>query len=377
MYIWEHPDWPNFHYDITGVQNLMYQYALEVGEVSGGVAQLSDPVQQETIIDLMVAEALKTSEIEGEYFQAEDIRSSLLKQLGYAVSLTGTPNPQASGVAHLMLSVRQTYDALLTDKQLFEWHRLLLSASSQARFLEIGAWRTSPEPMQVVSGPIGKERIHFEAPPSHRVPEEMEKFIHWFNETHPKTGTIKIPGPVRAAISHLYFESIHPFNDGNGRIGRAIAEKALSQDLGRPVLLSLSASIHKNRKTYYHELSRASRLEQEAKLDITSWIRYFVQEVYDAQLMAKVRMNFIFQKVQFWNFYDSLINERQRRVLKRLFEAGVDGFEGGINTRKYIIIADCSKATATRDLADLLEKGCLQQLSGGGRNTRYELRLRE
>lgn len=372
-YIWEHKDWPHFQYDVTSIQDILYQYALETGSLSGGLNQFSPQIQQETIIDFMVSEALKTSEIEGEHYQDEDVRSSILNQLGYATSPLAVKDPRALGIAQLMISVRKGFDEPLNENQLFSWHKMLFSQSPHSRFLEIGMWRTTSEPMQIISGPIGKEKVHFEAPPSDRVPYEMNRFMRWFNDTHPVTGKFKLQGPVRAAIAHLYFESIHPFSDGNGRIGRAIAEKALSQDLQRPVLLSLSTSIYKNKRSYYSQLSQASG----NSIDITPWINYFVHIIHEAQLEAKNRVTFVFQKARFWNRYDSIINDRQRRVLQRLFLAGSDGFKGGINSQKYMKIADCSKASATRDLSDLLQKGCLILLPGGGRSTRYDLKLDE
>jgi Fic family protein len=223
--------------------------------------------------------------------------------------------------------------------------------------------------MQIVSGPIGKEIVHYVAPSSEMLDVEMKRFIDWFNETHPTTGSKKILGPVRAAIAHLYFECIHPFSDGNGRIGRAISEKALSQELGVPVLLKLSQSIWETKKEYYAQLSYASQ----GSLDITNWILYFVQVVRQAQLQAKETIQFVLRKSQFWKKYTSLLNERQEKVINRMFREGANGFEGGINTMKYMKIAECSKATATRDLSDLLRLGCTYQLPGGGRSTRYQI----
>ncbi|MBF0367787.1 MAG: Fic family protein [Oligoflexia bacterium] len=370
-YIWEKHDWPEFRVDTSKIQGVLYQYALETGALSGGLAQLPEEIQQEAMIDTMVVEALKTSIIEGESFNPEDVRSSILNQLGFTLSSTSIKDPRSIGIAQLMISVRESFNSDIDEQQLFSWHKMIMITSSRITDLEVGKWRTGQAPMQIVSGPIGNEKIHFEAPPSKSIPLEMKRFIKWFNETHPTRGTVKMQGPVRAAIAHLYFETIHPFSDGNGRIGRALSEKALSQDLQRPALLSLSVAINKNRKQYYQSLSHASL----GDMDITPWIIYFVNTTYAAQLMAKKRINFIFQKVRFWNKYESQINERQKKVLKRLFQAGVDGFEGGISSQKYMRIAGCSKATATRDLSDLLKKGCINTLPGGGRSTQYELAI--
>ncbi len=225
--------------------------------------------------------------------------------------------------------------------------------------------------MLIVSGALGYEKIHYEAPPSIRVAKEMTEFIYWFNNTRPNVGKKFIPGPVRAAIAHLYFESIHPFVDGNGRIGRAIAEKALSQDINAPVPFSLSTILQKNKKSYYEELAFGSRKEME----ITPWIRFFVTMVCEALREAKSLVSFSIQKLKFWQSHETILNERQKKVLKRIFQSGTSGFEGGLNAKKYMAIANCSKATATRDLSDLLQKGCLTQLASGGRSTRYEVSI--
>jgi Fic family protein len=237
--------------------------------------------------------------------------------------------------------------------------------------IKAGQWRTHIEPMQVISGAIGKETVHFEAPPSATVPTEMSTFIQWFNHTGPG-GTQEIKkAPVRAAIAHLYFESIHPFEDGNGRIGRAVAEKALSQTIGRPVLLSLSRTIEANKRLYYESLKKAQR-----STEISTWIRYFVETILDAQSEAETQIDFTLRKARFFDRYRTLLNDRQSTVLTRMMAEGPQGFEGGMNARKYISITGTSKATATRDLQQLLDIGALI-LAGnaGGRSTRYEVNI--
>ena len=268
-YNWQHPEWPNFVYDLSEVQETLYIYMRESGFLMGGISQLSDQMQVDVGIDLMVLEALKTSEIEGERFDEEDVRSSIRKELGLSPLRTAVKDPRAVGIGKLMLSVRESFEDLLTQEELFRWHRMVMSGTDTSHQIEIGAWRKDPEPMQVISGAVGYEKVHFEAPPSESVPKEMERFIGWFNQTS------SLPGPVRAALSHLYFESIHPFADGNGRIGRAIAEKALSQDLRRPILFSLSTEIMRHRREYYTELSLASHYN----MTITRWVNYFVKTV--------------------------------------------------------------------------------------------------
>lgn len=236
----------------------------------------------------------------------------------------------------------------------------------------IGVFRYEHDPMQVVSGPMGREVIHFEAPPSHQLDQKMDKFIECFNATDPNlTNKMeeKIAGPVRAAIAHLYFESIHPFIDGNGRIGRAIVEKALSQDMGYPILFSVSKVIYKHRKIYYENLKKFTQLS----LDISGWIEYFTQLIYQAHIESKDLFSFLIKKKTFLENFESHMNERQIKVIQRMFHEGLKGFEGGMSAKKYMSITQCSKATATRDLSDLLKKGCLYQLPEGGTATRYDI----
>jgi Fic family protein len=237
--------------------------------------------------------------------------------------------------------------------------------------IHAGAWRSHEDPMQVVSGTIGKEKIHFEAPPSSKVPSEMASFIEWFNDTAPGGKKEIKKAPVRSAISHLYFESIHPFEDGNGRIGRAIAEKALSQTLGRPVILSLSKAIELNKNAYYASLEKAQRSNE-----ISPWIEYFVRMAHEAQTDAEIQISFTLNKTKFFDRFRDQLHERQLKVIRRMFDEGPPGFAGGMNAKKYIGITKTSKATATRDLQHLMEIGAFV-LSGkaGGRSTSYQLNL--
>jgi len=223
--------------------------------------------------------------------------------------------------------------------------------------------------MQIVSGSIGKEKIHFQAPPSQQVSEEMRQFISWFNATAPDESKTISSAPVRAAIAHLYFESIHPFEDGNGRIGRAIAEKTLSQTLGRPVMMSLSRTIEADRKNYYAALEQA-----QTSNEITAWISYFVEVALKAQRESRQLIDFTLQKTRFFDRHKTQLNERQTRVIQKMLEAGQGGFEGGMSAKKYMSITKTSKATATRDLQMLSELGVFKA-EGGGRSVRYGLVL--
>lgn len=370
-YNWQHPNWPNFEYDTTVCQSLVYDYIKETSSFRGAIDQLPDGLILDTSIELMVLEALKSSEIEGEYLQADDIRSSLRIHLGLGVMHPKKEDQRALGIAQLMLDMRHTFNEPLTKEKLFEWHRMLMRGSS-FKENEIGCWRTNLEPMQIVSGPIGREKVYLEAPPSSRIHQEMEKFITWFNTTQSNSHEVnRLSGPVRAALVHLYFESIHPFIDGNGRIGRVLSEKVLSQDLGSPILFSLSHTIYQRRKDYYEMLHDYSGY----KLDVTEWVEFFVDLVYHAQKSSHEMIQFVLKKAKFWRRHENTVNKRQEKVLHRMLQEGPSGFEGGMNAQKYRRIAMCSKATATRDLTDLLDKGCLYRLPGFGPSTRYDIKF--
>jgi len=369
-YIWQRNGWPDLFFDLQNVQGELYRYAAEANALKGSVSQLGDEEQTEALIDLMVSEAVTTSAIEGEDLVRGDVRSSLRNRLGLNRTPDPVADPRADGIAALMISVRERFREPLTARRLFDWHRMVLTDGGQRRPIPVGRWRD--DAIQVVSGPIGREVVHFEAPSATDVPGEMARFLRWFNSSAPKVETGDLPGPVRAAIAHLHFECIHPFADGNGRIGRAISETALCQELGRPVLLSLSMVIEAKRDRYYQALATASR----GGLDITDWVSYFVETILEAQLQARATVTFVLEKARFWRRFDSRVNQRQRRVLDRLFRAGPEGFDGGISAGKYVAMTGASKATASRDLANLLRAGALRRLPGGGRSTRYELALK-
>ena len=367
VYNWQQRYWPNFTYDLSGLEDAFFLFAEKTGHIGGILKALPEAVQMEAIIEIMVAEAIKTSEIEGEYLSRKDVMSSIRNNLGLNKIKDPVLDKKAAGVSELMIDVRNTFRDTMTMETLFAWHKMLLGESAQ---IKVGEWRNHPEPMQIVSGAIGKEKIHFEAPPSERVPAEMEKFIRWFNITGPDAEQEIKKTLVRSAIAHLYFESIHPFEDGNGRIGRAIAEKALSQGIGYPVFLSLSRTIEAHEKDYNNALEAAQKTNE-----ITAWIRYFVGTTLEAQRLAADQINFILKKTRFFDRFKNQFNERQLKVISRVLEEGPTGFEGGINAGKYGSLTRVSKATATRDLQDLLEKGAVRLLGPGGRSTRYDVNL--
>lgn len=363
-YNWQQPDWPEFRYGLDGVADLLLAFADHAGRVGGLLEALPDDLGTEAVLDLMISEAIRSSAIEGETLNREAVMSSIRNRLG----INAVPQPvnsrMADGAGELMVAVRNSFREPLSEETLFSWHRMLLGGSSGLR---VGGWRVGGDPMQVVSGRIDRPTVHFEAPPSERVPAEMARFIAWFNDTAPG-GPKAIPHPpVRSALVHVYFETIHPFEDGNGRIGRALAEKALSQGLGRPVVLSLSHAIDAGRNAYYDALKNAQRGN-----DVTAWVQWFVGVVVQAQRDAEAQVRFVLRKAKYLQRFENQLNERQLKVVRRMLEAGPDGFTGGMNARKYIALTGASKATATRDLQQLAPIGALVP-TGGGRSTRYEL----
>jgi Fic family protein len=365
-YNWQQEDWPDFRFDLSKVEDALMTFAEKTGRASGLLRGLTEETQTEAMIDMMVAEAVKTSEIEGEYLSRKDVMSSIHKNLGLGPPDEQVRDKRAEGAAALMLDVRNSYAEPLTKEKLFAWHRMIMAGSRGGK---VGQWRRHVEPMQVVSGAVGKPTVHFEAPPSSRVPKEMTRFISWFNETA-AGGTQEIKRPlVRAAVAHLYFESIHPFEDGNGRIGRALSEKALAQGIGRPALLSLSRAIEAQRKKYYEALQTGQQSNE-----IIPWVTWFVNMAVEAQKHAEEQIEFTLKKTKFFDRFKDELNERQVKVMRRMLEEGPKGFQGGMNAKKYMGITDTSKATATRDLQDLVEKGVLVP-SGGGRSTRYEINI--
>lgn len=363
-YNWQQSDWPDFRFDLVGMEAQLLAFSNHAGQVGGLLEGLPDDLETEAVLDLMITEAVRTSAIEGENLRRNDVMSSIRNRLG----LNPVPEPvdsrMADGAGELMVAVRSSFREPLTEATLFSWHKMLLSNSPGLR---VGTWREGGDPMQVVSGRIDRPTVHFEAPPSAQVPSEMARFIQWFNDTASGGPKAISHPPVRSALAHLYFESIHPFEDGNGRIGRALSEKALSQGLGRPVVLSLSATIDAERNAYYDALKSAQRGNE-----VSEWVHWFVGVVVKAQKDAEAQVRFVLRKSKFFQRHESSLNERHLKVIRRMFDAGPEGFTGGMNARKYVALTGTSKATATRDLQQLASLGALVPL-GSGRSTRYEL----
>ncbi|MCB0647232.1 MAG: Fic family protein [Saprospiraceae bacterium] len=364
MYNWQQKDWPKFEYRQSDFNSFAMEFISIAGQSHGYMQSLSDKIKEESLTDILVKEALSTSAIEGEFLSRADVMSSVKRNLGFPTPAHIIKDKRAYGLATLMVKVRQDFELKLTNETLFEWHKLLFSANQSVK---TGQYRTHTEPMQVVSGPAGKEVVHFEAPPSIDVPREMDAFCLWFNSTMP-IGQNPIENPlIRAAVAHLYFESIHPFEDGNGRIGRAISEKAIAQGLKRPILMSLSSAIEKDKMSYYQALNDA-----QTRNNVPGWIEYFCKTVLAAQYSFLDSIQFLVRKTSFFDKFSMQINSAQMKVINKMFESGPDEFKGGMNAKKYQSITKLSKATATRHLQDLLQKGILVS-KGGGRSTNYQL----
>lgn len=365
-YNWQQKDWPDFHYEMETLEPLLAQIAHQTGKLGGVAKAMPEGSRYDVIVDAMVSEAIKSSSIEGENLDREDVQSSVRNQLGLNKIREKVKDEKAKRAGELMVLVRNSFDADLDEQMLFDWHRVLLGFDDT---ILLGAWRTHEEPMQVVSGALGKQKVHFEAPPSSKVAKEMKQFLRWFNATAPGAKKKMLHAPIRAAIAHLYFESIHPFEDGNGRLGRAIAEKALSQGAGHPILMSLSVSIEAKKKDYYKALQKAQMGNE-----ITTWLRYFLTSILEAQHYAETKIDFVLGKAHFYDRYNKELNPRHLKAIQRVFDEGPEGFTGGLTAKKYMAITKVSKATATRDLQFLTELGAIK-LMGGGRSTHYEVCL--
>jgi Fic family protein len=362
---WEQTDWPEFSYDSKSLEALEQQFLRQSGEFMGVFRHVGGDDQNALRIELISEEAVKTSEIEGEILNRESVQSSLRHQFGLGPEGSNIPAAER-GVASMMTDLYEHFARPLNEATLFAWHNHLMGGD---KFIKaIGGYRTHDEPMQVVSGPIHKPMVHFEAPPSKVVFAEMRRFITWFNDTAP-LGKTPLPALTRAGLVHLYFVCVHPFEDGNGRIGRALAEKSLAQNLGHPSLIALAYTIERKRKDYYAALEHNNK-----NMEVTDWLQYFAETVIEAQSTTIRRVDFYVAKAKFYERLRGQLGERQAKVIARMFKEGIDGFKGGLSAENYIAITGTSRATATRDLQDLVEKNALTK-TGDLRHTRYFLKL--
>ena len=368
-WIWQQTEWPDFRYDKNALEDREFAFRINSERLAGSFDALPSVSQEDATIDLMLSEAIKTNAIEGEDLDRESVRSSLLSLIT-SETLPANSDQKVDGAASLLVDVRKNWQTALTPVLLGNWQSM---AVPQRRYTSIlrGAYRHDPSPMQIVSGGYGREKVHYEAPPANLVPDEMERFIYWYNKTNRSKGGETIPGIARAGIAHLWFELIHPFDDGNGRVGRAIADHALSQSLGYPTTACLATAIEADKNSYYRQLEIASR----GSLDAENWLDYFADTIIKAQNIAMDEVNFVLSKTRYYEAYGNRLNDRQAKMVSRVFVEGRKGFEGGITTRKYMAITKCPNRTASRDLSDLVAKGAIVPLVGGGRTTRYELAM--
>ena len=364
-WIWQSRDWPIFRYQAADLAALEGQFLRQSGLFAGSIAHVKHDDKQSLTVQIMSEEAHQTSEIEGEVLNRDSLQSSLRKHFGLTTDHRRIP-PAEAGIAEMMVELYREHAAPLDHHRLCHWHSLLTQGRRDLH--EVGRYRTGGDPMQVVSGPIHDPKIHFEAPPAAAVPAEMEAFLAWYARTAPGADS-PLPILTRAGIAHLYFVTIHPFEDGNGRIARAIAEKALAEGLGHPALIPLSQAINRARKTYYTRLEQTNR-----GLEITPWLVYFAQTVLEAQAQAQAQVEFLIAKTHFLDHHRGQFNERQEKAILRVFREGPKGFTGGLSAENYIRITGATRPTATRDLHDLVEKAALTR-TGQLKGTRYFLKL--
>jgi Fic family protein len=362
-YIHEQPEWPNFSWDINLIAPALIQARHHQGRILGRMDSLGFSFQEKANLQILTQDVLNTSAIEGEFLNPEAVRSSIARRLGIEFAGMVTPGRDVEGMVEIMVDATQCYKEPLTPERLFSWHSALFpTGRSGMRKITVGNWRTPDAgPMQVVSGPYGREQVHFEAPSADRVDSEMDQFLNWFNA----------PGEfdlvVKAGMAHFWFITIHPFEDGNGRIARAIADMVLARADGSPHrFYSMSSQIETERREYYLALER----QQRSTTDITRWLLWFLGCLDRAFTKTESFLTTVIFKAHFWEWVNRRpVNQRQQKILNRL----LDGFQGQLTSSKYAKITHCSTDTALRDIHSLLERGILVQNSSGGRSTSYRL----
>lgn len=362
---WQQTDWPRFQWDKAAMEKAEAQFLRQSGILIGSTRHFSENDRNLLVVDLITGEAVKTSEIEGEYLNRDSVQSSILRNFGLDTD-NRRVKPAERGIADMMTDLYKHFDKPLSHAMLFNWHKMLTNGRQDLK--DIGRYRTHKDPMQVVSGRLDKPQVHFEAPPSGYMKKEMDTFVAWWKVTAPG-GSNPLPALTRTGIAHLYFVCIHPFEDGNGRIGRALAEKSLAEYQGEPTLIALSQTIERNRKAYYAALERNNKNNE-----IKDWLIYFANTVLDAQNYSLDMIDFLIKKAKLYDRIRGSLNERQEKVLTRMFREGLEGFKGGLSAENYISITGTSRATATRDLQDLVEKGTFLK-TGELKSTRYHLNI--
>ncbi|MBI3902028.1 MAG: Fic family protein [Nitrosomonadales bacterium] len=363
-YIWQQSDWPNWRYDLHRLSGLLAQVHHTQGRLLGRMHDLGLVLRDQATLQVLTDDVLKTSEIEGEHLNPDTVRSSIAHRLGVDVGALAPADRHVDGVVNMVLDATGHFNQPLTAKRLFGWHAALFPTGySGMAAIKTGRWRNDASgPMQVVSGPVGRQKVHYEAPPARLLKAEMSDFLLWFN-------TYQEPDPmVKAGLAHLWFVTIHPFDDGNGRIARAVGDMALARaEQSAQRFYSLSAQIQRERKDYYDMLERT----QKGTLDVTDWLEWFLVCLLRAMQGAEVTLSAVLTKARFWQCRAGApLNERQAKLINRL----LDGFEGKLTCSKWAAISKCSPDTALRDITDLIANGVLMKSDAGGRSTSYELR---
>ncbi|MBI4208443.1 MAG: Fic family protein [Deltaproteobacteria bacterium] len=365
-YIWHDEDWYQFSWKSDLLLPVLGKVRLCQGKLLTRVKELGLHLEHQAQAEILIEETIKTAAIEGEAFNRDSVRSSVARHLGLHYAGTARADRHIDGLVEILLEATRNYDQPLSIKRLQSWHVALFPTGfSGLRKIRVGRWR-GRRPMQVVSGPIGKEKVHFEAPPRERIEKEMKHFLDWWKESLGPT-----EGFLRAAIAHFWFVTIHPFEDGNGRMARALTDMALAQDEKLPIrFYSFSSQIMEERDIYYATLKRCQKGEK----DITPWLSWFLECLLRAMEKSERLIGKVLAKAEFWKKHgQTTINERQRKVLNRLLDSGRGGFQGGLTTRKYVSLTGVSRATGYREISDLVNKKTLRQNAGKGRNVSYDL----
>lgn len=362
---WQQSDWPRFSWSSDRMNRAEERFLVGGGVIFGTVNCLNEESRDLLMVQAISDEVVTTSEIEGEVLDRASVQSSIRLLFGLATDAGGA-SPVERGIVEMMVNLQREFKEPLSDEILCSWHELLMSGRGNLR--DVGRYRTHTEPMQVVSGKVYDPTVHFEAPPSAQVPREMAAFIDWFQRTGP-SGSEPLPALTRAGTAHLYFESIHPFEDGNGRIGRAISEKALAQGLGRPTLTALAATLLVRRRSYYEALAASNKGN-----DISEWLAWFGGVTLEAQQRTHAQIEFLIDKTKLLDRLRGELNRRQMTALLRVLREGPEGFKGGLSAGNYVSITRTSPATARRDLNDLVDKRALFR-TGERRYARYHLTI--
>ena len=362
-YIWQAGDWPHWVFDLAVLAAPMAEVSRAQGRLVGRLADVGLALRDQASLAALTEDVVKTSEIEGEALNVASVRSSIARRLGVDIGALTPVDRHVEGVVEMVLDATANCDAPVTRDRLFGWHAALFPTGySGLTRINVGQWRDDINgPMQVVSGPFGRQRVHFEAPPALRLEEETARFLDWIDIAS------DVPLLIKAGLGHLWLVTLHPFDDGNGRIARAVGDLLLARAEGSPQrFYSLSAQIQRERKAYYEILERT----QKGSMDVTEWLLWFFDALRSAVELAHLGLDAVLVKAQFWRQWAEVpMNERQVKLLNKL----LDGFEGKLTTSKWAAIAKCSTDTALRDISDLVARGVLRKTDAGGRSTGYEL----